>query len=36
MGLKISKKDNPHVLPVAHTCFKEIELPCYTSKEIME
>lgn len=36
MGLTISKKENPDVLPIAHTCFKEIELPIYSSKEIME
>lgn len=36
MGVTISKKDSPDVLPIAHTCFKELELPCYLTKEIME
>jgi hypothetical protein len=36
MGLKIDKSDNPDELPVAHTCFKELDLPCYSSKEILE
>jgi hypothetical protein len=36
MGLKVSKKEDPNELPVAHTCFQHLELPCYPSKEIME
>jgi hypothetical protein len=36
MGLKISKNESTDVLPVAHTCLKELELPVYSSKSIME
>eukprot|EP00483_Globobulimina_turgida_P001790 UN01792 len=29
-------KDNDHTLPVSHTCFFTLELPKYSSKEIMK
>lgn len=35
MGLEISKLDSTDSLPIAHTCFKMLELPTYETKEIM-
>lgn len=35
MQITLSKRDETDILPIAHTCFKELELPAYTTKEMM-
>lgn len=34
--LKIERGISPESLPVAHTCFNQIDLPEYPSKEILK
>ena len=36
LPLKISKVSNKNALPVAHTCFNQIDLPEYDSKIILK
>lgn len=36
MQIEITKINSQKKLPVAHTCSKSIDLPAYSSKEIME
>lgn len=36
MGFIINKVDDDGRLPVAHTCFNTLDLPGYTSKEVLE
>ena len=33
--MKISQSTNVNALPIAHTCFGQLDLPNYPSKEIL-
>ena len=34
--ITIDKLENANSLPIAHTCFLKIDLPAYSSKEILK